>query len=192
MDTLKTKFSEMNRNTTKGFNVELVEIQDPFCENVSDAVDKMKASSRTAVFCLNPFEYRSILEEMMNRKEPNTNTKNWNLFYIDMNMDYHSERCTLWSNHRDGEFSCTFSGPDDKVDPVTDILPGIWDTTVISLRHGVSQQPNPFTKHFDQSNSLNCLASCQKNPYQNAYYEALFILGRAISITLRYSMSHTV
>ena len=49
----------------------------------------MKRSSRTSVFCLNPFEYRSILEEMNDRKDSNTNSKNWNLFYIDMNMDYH-------------------------------------------------------------------------------------------------------
>ena len=28
-----------------------------------------------------------------------------------------------------------------------------------------------------------CSDACQQNPYQNAYYEAVYTLGRAISIT---------
>ena len=29
-----------------------------------------------------------------------------------------------------------------------------------------------------------CLEACEKNPYQNVYYEAVYSLGRAIKMTL--------
>ena len=46
------------------------------------------------------------------------------------------------------------------------------------------KQPNPYTNGTSSLQGEGCTETCQQNPYQNYYFEALYALGRAINVTL--------
>ena len=81
------------------FNVNHVSVEGDICDpgKVSNIVNQIRAKSRTAIFCMDPFEYRSIIEEI-------DSTIGWNLMYLDLTKDYTRDSCMLWSNHRGGKF----------------------------------------------------------------------------------------
>ena len=76
-------------------------------------------------------------------------------------------------------------------DPAHDIARGIWSTSVITVRHGAAQAKNPFEDDSSHRSDvpIKCKERCEQNPYQNAYYEALYTLGRAIYLTVEGSTS---
>ena len=81
------------------FNVNHVSVEGDICDpgKASSIVNQIRAKSRTAIFCMDQFEYRSILEEI-------DSTIGWNLIYLDLTKDYTRDSCMLWSNHRGGSF----------------------------------------------------------------------------------------
>ena len=168
-------------NEGGNFNVNHVLVGGDVCDDLKGTVGKIASKSRTAIFCMDSFEYRSIVEAI-------DSTVGWNLMYLDINKDYALDNCMLWSNHRSGNYSCN-ERTSIKNDPKTDIHPGIWATTVINVRYGAAQAPNPFELDTSSRETLNCKESCEQNPYQNAYYEAVYTLGRAINYTLMNSTS---
>ena len=86
--------------------------EERFCEKIDTIVDQIMSTSRTVIFCLEPYLFRSVLKKIASKDTyVNGQDNEWVFLYLDIYQRIYRDSCYLWSGGVDDQYSCMEQEP---------------------------------------------------------------------------------